>query len=136
SQAETFVAIIARRQKYLEYQDIRPESQNMKKDENNLISLEKPRKLSELNNDDYNIDEQIIVHDSEDFLSLLSLYYVVVDNLYGSTNHQNEYKDRYLYQRAKKTYAHRYQRPYVVNNPLPTTPKTSPTPAQTPPPQR
>ncbi|CAG8686244.1 3008_t:CDS:2, partial [Dentiscutata heterogama] len=146
-QAETSTAA-TRRQKHPEYYDARPESQNRMRNKNDLISLEEPRALLEVSEDqihyvylsfptpyqtypddaNYDDNEQIIMHDLEDSVLLLPLHNMVVDNRYGSNNYHKEYKNRYLRQRVERTYAHGYVRPQVTNKPImnPLEPGTQP----------
>ncbi|CAG8536577.1 12926_t:CDS:2 [Dentiscutata heterogama] len=98
------------------------------RNKNDLISLEEPRALPEISEDqihyvysssptpyqtypddaNYNDNKQIIVHDPKDFVSLLPLYNVVVDNLYESNDYHEEYEDCYLRQRVERTYAYEF----------------------------
>ncbi|CAG8590518.1 5003_t:CDS:2 [Gigaspora margarita] len=67
------------------------------------------------NNTSFDFEEQIIVHNPKNSISLLLLYDMVVENSYRNNDYQEEYKNQYLYQKAKKTYAHIYGRFQVIN---------------------
>ncbi|KAF0510826.1 hypothetical protein F8M41_018408 [Gigaspora margarita] len=61
-------------------------------------------------------DDRIVIMDPDD-APILPLHDVVTNNRYGNVDYQNEYEERYLQQRADRTYAYGYQRPQI-NDPI------------------
>ncbi|KAF0500657.1 hypothetical protein F8M41_020193 [Gigaspora margarita] len=61
-------------------------------------------------------DDRMVIMDPDD-APILPLHDVVTNNHYGNIDYQNEYEERYLQQRADRTYAYGYQRPQI-NDPI------------------
>ncbi|RIB14350.1 hypothetical protein C2G38_2195419 [Gigaspora rosea] len=69
----------------------------------------------QLNEEEEN-DDRIVIPDPDN-VQVLPLHDVVTDNRYGNVDYQGEYEERYLHQRADRTYAYGYRRPQI-NDPI------------------
>ncbi|KAF0412187.1 hypothetical protein F8M41_007964 [Gigaspora margarita] len=63
------------------------------------------------------VDNDRIVITDPDNIPALPLHNVITDDWYRNIDQQDEYEERYLQQRADRTYAHRYRRPQI-NDPI------------------